>query len=71
MALLENLGQCFFKIGVFSHLQVWDTVFFVFFAFFFSLVDLPQNLHRGLLGLSVGCRGSIDSRLLFERQMKC
>lgn len=71
MALLENLCQCFFKIGVFSHLQVWDTVFFVFFAFFFSLVDLPQNLHRGLLGLSVGCRGSIDSRLLFERQMKC
>ena len=59
VALLEKLGKSFFLRLVFS----------VIFEFGI-LVDLPQNLHRDLLGLSAGCKGSID-RLLLERQMKC
>lgn len=67
---LKTLASVFSRL-VFLVIFKFGIPCFLFFLLFFSLVDLPQNLHRGLLGLSVGCRGSIDSRLLFERQMKC
>lgn len=67
---LKTLASVFSRL-VFLVIFKFGIPCFWFFLLFFSLVDLPQNLHRGLLGLSVGCRGSIDSRLLFERQMKC
>lgn len=70
---LKNLAS-FSRLSVVpNHLRVWNTgqnTLLHFLFIFLFLVDLLQNLHRGRPGLSVGCRGSIDSRLLFEQQMK-
>ena len=61
VALFEKLGKSFFFLRL---------VFLVIFEFGI-LGNFPQNLHRDLLGLSAGCKGSIDSRLLLQRQIKC